>query len=113
MHKLTRLLLCGFSFIATLIACNQSATAQTADPASPTDIPPLLSGCTNRTAECTGGLTPVTYTITALDSSGNSLPVSCTPPSGTGFRLGVSNVVCRATDSVGVSSSCNFTVTVV
>src|SRR6185503_7474092 len=64
-------------------------------------------------AECNGGLTPVTYTVTAVDAGGAPLPVICVPPSGTGFRLGVSNVVCTATDSAGLSSSCTFTVSVV
>src|SRR5439155_569650 len=53
------------------------------------------------------------YAVTAVDSSGAPLPVTCEPPSGSGFRLGRSNVTCTATDSLGISSSCSFTVTVV
>jgi len=74
---------------------------------------PTVTCPTGVEAECTGGLTPVTYAVTAVDSSGAPLPVICTPPSGTGFRLGSSNVTCTATDSLGVSGSCSFTVTVV
>jgi hypothetical protein len=74
---------------------------------------PTITCPPNVVAECTGGLTPVTYTVTAVDSSGAPLPVTCVPPSGTGFRLGNSNVVCTATDSGGRSSSCTFIVRVV
>src|SRR5688572_20381212 len=72
---------------------------------------PEIVCSTNVVAECTGGLTPVTFTATASDASG-PVAVICTPPSGTGFRIGTSNVVCTASNSTGVSS-CNFTVTVV
>src|SRR6266516_2930176 len=73
---------------------------------------PIFQSCTNLTAECTGGLTPVTFHVTAVDGSGNPLPVTCIPTNGL-FRLGVSNVVCSAVDSLGRSNSCTFTVTVV
>jgi uncharacterized repeat protein (TIGR01451 family) len=76
--------------------------------------PPVINCSSNLVAECTGGLTTVTYApVTAFDFNSNALPVSCTPPSGTSFSLGVSNVVCVATDSLGFSSACNFTVTIV
>jgi hypothetical protein len=74
--------------------------------------PPVITCSTNIVAECTGGLTPVSFVTTAFDGA-NSVSVICTPPSGSGFRLGASNVVCTATNSVGQSSSCTFTVTVV
>ena len=64
-------------------------------------------------AECTGGLTPVSYTVTAADLCDGPVPVTCLPPSGTGFRIGTSNVVCSATDSAGNVSTCSFVVTVV
>jgi hypothetical protein len=40
----------------------------------------------------------VTYNVTAVDADG-ALPVTCVPPSGTGFRVGTSNVVCSASNS--------------
>src|ERR1051325_286699 len=63
--------------------------------------PPVLNCPSNVTAECTGGLTPVTYTVTAVDSGGNPLPVTCVPPSGGGFRLGPRNGGCRAATRAG------------
>jgi hypothetical protein len=75
--------------------------------------PPTVVCSSNITTECTGGLTTVSYTGSAVDNAGAPLPLICTPPSGTGFRLGTSNVVCSATDSLGQSASCTFRVTIV
>jgi len=76
------------------------------------DTRPVITCSTNIIAECTGGLTPVTFIVTAVDVSGTPVPVTCVPPSGTGFRIGTSNVVCTATDVQGRANSCSFTVTV-
>ncbi len=79
---------------------------------TPGECPPTITCPANIVAECTGGLTPVTFTVTATDSSGNPVPVTCVPPSGTGFQLGQSTVVCVA--AVGAQMSrCSFRVTVV
>jgi hypothetical protein len=74
--------------------------------------PPVITCSTNIVVECTGGPTQVNF-VTSASEGGSPLTVTCTPPSGTGFRLGVSNVVCTATNTVGLSSSCSFTVTVI
>jgi hypothetical protein len=75
--------------------------------------PPTITCPSNVVAECTGGLTPVTYTVTAVDASGAPVPVVCVPPSGSGFRLGTTNVACTATDTNSQSSSCTFPVFVI
>jgi uncharacterized repeat protein (TIGR01451 family) len=72
--------------------------------------PPVLTCSPNIVTECG---TPVNYTVTAVDCHNSSIPVTCVPPSGTGFPLGASNVVCTATDFLGQSNSCSFTVTIV
>ena len=71
---------------------------------------------------------PSSITVTA--SAGNCSPVvtfpaptvldncpgasvSCAPPSGSRFPLGVTNVLCTAVDARGVSATCGFTVTVI
>ncbi len=77
------------------------------------DRAPQITCPSDVSVECTGGLTPVTFTVTATDLCDGLVPVTCTPPSGTDFRIGTSNVVCRATDSSGNVSTCNFVVTVV
>ena len=38
--------------------------------------------------------------------------VTCVPPSGTAFPLGVTNIICTARDSRGAQATCGFTVTV-
>jgi hypothetical protein len=39
--------------------------------------------------------------------------VTCTPPSGSSFPVGTTNVTCTATDAKGVQATCGFTVTVI
>jgi hypothetical protein len=95
-------------FIGIFFAFSCSGTIETL-----AQTPPVISCSTNVTVECAGGLTPVSFITTAVDSGGSPLAVTCAPPSDSTFRLGVSNVVCTATDGVGQSSSCNFNVTVV
>lgn len=64
---------------------------------------------------------PINMTVTATTSTGgvvtyptptatNGATVTCTPPSGSTFPLGVTTVTCTATNSAG-SASCSFTVT--
>ena len=55
--------------------------------------------------------TPVSFTATAFDYPDGSVPVTCTPPSGSLFPLGVTTVTCTATDSNGNITSRSFTVT--
>ena len=54
----------------------------------------------------------VTYNPTASDNSGQSITVSCNPPSGHLFPLGETTVTCTATDSSNNDASETFTVTV-
>lgn len=52
----------------------------------------------------------VTYSVSA---SGTPAPtVTCTPPSGNSFPIGTTTVNCTATNGIGNSASCSFTVTV-
>jgi hypothetical protein len=50
------------------------------------------------------------YGVTGVDCPGTTLV--CTPPQGTTFAVGTSNVTCVATDPSGNTRSCTFTVTV-
>ncbi|WPW30165.1 HYR domain-containing protein [Streptomyces atratus] len=43
----------------------------------------------------------VTYAATAQDATDGTLPVTCTPPSGSLFPVGSTTVTCSATDSAG------------
>lgn len=54
----------------------------------------------------------VTYTATATDNC-PGVTLSCSPPSGSTFSVGATTVTCTATDAVGNTATCTFTVTVV
>jgi hypothetical protein len=45
-------------------------------------------------------------------SCGESVQVSCAPPSGSQFPVGATTVVCTATDAAGNKATCSFIVTV-
>ncbi|MEV6242722.1 VWA domain-containing protein [Lentzea sp. NPDC051838] len=62
-------------------------------------------------AENTTGAT-VSYQATALDSQGVRLTPVCTPPSGTGFPIGVTRVTCTATDARGNTGTDTAIITV-
>ncbi len=81
--------------------CNQTVTVV---------ITPVIDCPGNIITHSTGGLTPVTYNVTAVDANG-PVPVTCVPPSGTGFPIGANNVICTAANANG-TSTCTFTVTV-
>lgn len=60
----------------------------------------------------TGSGEVVTFTATAEDAINGSVPVTCTPPSGSTFPTGVTFVVCSASDASGNTATGSFTVTV-
>lgn len=54
----------------------------------------------------------VAYQASATDSQGNAIAVSCTPPSGSTFPIGITVVSCSATDHGGRTAHGEFPVTV-
>jgi hypothetical protein len=54
----------------------------------------------------------VTYVAPQATDSQSTASVACSPPSGATFGLGVTPVVCTATDASGNRSSCSFKITV-
>ena len=76
--------------------------------------PPALTLPANMTVEATSAAgAVVTFSATATDVVDGSVPVLCTPPSGSTFALGATTVNCSATDAHSNTSSGSFTVTVV
>ncbi len=76
----------------------------------PANLTTVISG-----AGCAGAAPcgAVNYaTPTATDCSGGDPVVNCLPPSGSCFALGVTTVICTATDAMSNSSMCSFTVSV-
>ena len=77
-------------------------------------VPPQLVGCPADfvvQAETNTAIVPF-VTPTATDNCAPSVPVVCTPPSGSVFQPGQTTVHCVATDAFGNSASCSFNVTV-
>ena len=77
-------------------------------------IPPTLSGAKHKTLRAPRGAKRlrVRYIVTAQDAVDGSVPVACTPRSGSYFSLGRTKVACSATDSSGNTGKAQFMVTV-
>jgi hypothetical protein len=68
----------------------------------------LLLGNTSPT-----GASDVIYTgQSANDLVSGDVPVTCTPPSGSTFALGITTVTCKATDAAGNTGAATFTIEV-
>jgi HYR domain-containing protein len=61
----------------------------------------------------TTGAEPVTYNASATDIVDGTVGVSCSPASGSTFPLGMTAVICTASDSHGNTAKGGFTVTLV
>lgn len=74
--------------------------------------PPQITCPADQTLLADAGCQAVaTFSASATDNCTESPAVTCTPPSGSAFNLGTTNVTCMATDTSGNTSSCTFTVT--
>ena len=77
------------------------------------DGPPVIVGAEDRTAEATDPLgATVSFDVTAEDAVSGSVPVTCTPASGSHFALGFTTVTCDAFDGAGHHVSEGFSVEV-
>ncbi|MEW6207797.1 MAG: HYR domain-containing protein [Acidobacteriota bacterium] len=76
--------------------------------------PPSITCPQNISVPAPQGTTSATvsFTATANDNCDGTLTPVCTPPSGSSFPLGTTNVSCKATDSAGNMSTCSFQVDV-
>ena len=75
--------------------------------------PPVVTVPANATVEATSASGAVaTFSASATDLVNGSVAVSCTPASGSTFPLGVTTVMCTATDAQANVGSRSFTVTV-
>lgn len=76
--------------------------------------PPVITCPEDTTVECTGpDGAVVEFSPTATSECDDSLTVVCDPESGSVFPHGETVVTCTATDSLGNSAECSFTVSVV
>lgn len=76
--------------------------------------PPTLTGATSKTVRAPKGAKPVrvTYAVSAHDDVDGAVPVSCSPPSGSRFSRGRTDVTCSATDASANTQTARFTITV-
>src|SRR5262249_29112412 len=75
---------------------------------------PTISGASNKVVKVkrTAHGARVNYAVTAADTVDGTVPVTCTPPPGSRFKIGKTRVSCTATDYSGNSATTQFTVTV-
>jgi hypothetical protein len=77
------------------------------------NAPPSITCPSNITVGNDAGLCSAVVTFTATATDDLSVPtVGCAPSSGSVFPKGTTTVTCTATDSVGATDMCSFTVTV-
>ena len=75
---------------------------------------PALTGATNKTvrAKKRAKSARVVFQLTAQDDKDGTLPVACTPRSGSRFPIGRTNVTCAATDTSANTTEASFTIRV-
>jgi len=75
---------------------------------------PTLTGATKKTVKARRGAKSarVVFRVTATDNRDGTVPVVCSPRSGTAFPIGRTRVTCSATDSSANTTTASFTVTV-
>ena len=75
---------------------------------------PTIAGAANKVVKAKRGAKSarVTYRVTAQDDRDGTVTASCTPRSGSAFRIGRTSVSCSATDSSANTARASFSVTV-
>lgn len=81
---------------------------------TPDTTAPVLTApdaISSTTADSTGAV--ITFDVTAVDDVDGATPVTCVPPSGTKFAVGVTTVTCSSTDAAGNTGTDTFDVTII
>jgi hypothetical protein len=74
--------------------------------------PPSVTVPGDILADAVGTTATVTFTATAVDTLDGNVGVTCTPPSGSSFGVGSTQVSCSATDTAGNTGTATFNVIV-
>jgi hypothetical protein len=108
-----------FAIGTTTVTCNATSRAGVAATKATFTITvepgssPVVTVPADISAAATGpGGAQVTYAASATDPVEGSVPVTCTPASGSTFPIGTTTVNCTATDTTGNVGKNSFTVTV-
>jgi len=106
-----------FPIAATAVSC--SATDKAGNTATGSfkvtvadTTPPKLSIPSDMNVQASSTGAVVTFSASASDLVDGSIPITCTPASGSTFPLGTNTVTCSATDKTGNKASASFKVTV-
>ncbi|MSO35565.1 MAG: HYR domain-containing protein [Acidobacteria bacterium] len=115
--KITRVVVATL-FLGIGMACGSTGTP-TAPTPTPTPTPPPVAAeptlaCPDPVLASTTAAAGIAVTYAAPTAEGGQAPVSvtCTPESGTMFRIGQTSVECSATDALERTASCAFPVAV-
>lgn len=117
--KMTRAVVAMLTLVIGMACSGQSApTAPTPTPTPTPTPPPVAAGptlaCPNPVLASTTAAAGIAVTYAAPTAEGGQSPVSvtCTPESGTMFRIGETRVECSAKDALERTASCAFPVAV-
>ncbi len=107
-----------FALGATVVDCEAADSAGNVGSAAFTvtvvdSAAPLLDLPAPMSVPGTSAGATVTYEVSAEDAVDGAVPVTCAPPSGSTFALGLTTVSCTAADAAGNTASGTFGVTVV
>jgi hypothetical protein len=97
-----------------LLQASDSLSGTIDAPATSFDLtPPVISGVSKIVRVSKGKKSVrVRYAVSANDAVDGSLPATCTPKSGSIFKIGRTRVTCTATDSSANTAAAGFTITV-
>lgn len=112
-HGLT---LIAVTMVLAFGACKSGTpTEPTPPPVAVTPPPPAaptLSCPSPITSATTATSTTISYSVPSAEGGQSPVTVACSPPSGTAFAIGSSEVSCTATDALNRSASCVIPVSV-
>jgi hypothetical protein len=95
------------------VSANPTASSCAIIAVAPDSLAPELTVPGSLSAEATGPTgAVVTFSASAIDVVDGSVPVTCTPASGSVLALGSTTVTCSATDAAGNIGGSSFSVTV-
>jgi lysophospholipase L1-like esterase len=109
-HALTWLLAVLFSACGTT---SPSAPSPPRAPSPPGSVALLTCPADIKLISKDGRPLPVTFPEPAMEGVGAVTKSSCTPSSGSLFRVGTTSVTCSLTEAAALTTACTFTVTIV
>ena len=100
------------------VSCSNPATSTSPTPPPPPPPPPVAAAptlaCPNTVRTSTTAIAGVaaSYSVPAAEGGQSPVVVTCTPESGTLFKIGETVVECSASDALNRTASCTFAVQV-